>query len=453
MRQHGSDAQALSAPFPWRLAVFDAHCHPTDTMGSIASLATMRASALAIMATRSQDQDLVAHVASVHAAAGDGPFRPPSSQGDGDDDGAAAAARGACRAIPSFGWHPWFSHQLYDDVSPAPATYMAPPPPPPSAPDEPDNAGLLAAKRAHYQAVLAPAPQDDGFIALLPAPVPLSSFVSSTRARLAAHPHALVGEAGLDKAFRIPENWDPALAAARDQGLTPGGREGRLLSRHTVKLQHQQAVLRAQLRLAGQAGRPVSLHCVQAHGALYETLASLWKGYENHVPSRRERRNVAPGAEPYDSDSDSHSHSHSHSHSDPDPDSDDCSDGREPTGSTAGQKPFPPRICLHSYSGSVESLRQWLHPKVPATVFFSFSIAVNLGTQAARSRFAQVVDAVPGDRILVESDLHAAGEDMDAALEHMYRQVCRVKGWGLEEGVKRIGENFQTFVFGDAQKR
>ncbi|KAK2592240.1 Cut9-interacting protein scn1 [Conoideocrella luteorostrata] len=381
-------------------------------MGSVASLKTMRASALAIMATRSQDQDLVADVASLHGVDGPASWRGNRGHGYRHD-------LQTCQAMPSFGWHPWFSYQMYDDVVPEP-TYKAPPG------SESSTAFLLDAKKAHYQVVLAPSPQDDQFIASLPTPIPLSSFISSTRSKLSSYPYALVGEIGLDRAFRLPENWDSALAAARDDGLTPGGREGRRLSPHRVQMQHQQAVLRAQLRLAGEVGRPVSLHGVDAHGILYDTVSSCWKGHERHILSRRERRNIAPGAE----------------------EDDESDDGNE---NSTGGKPYPPRICLHSYSGPVESLSQWLRPAIPAKIYFSFSTAVNLSRETTRAKFIQVVSALPEDKILVESDLHVAGEEMDAALEDMYRRVCHIKGWGLEEGVRKIGNNFENFVFGETR--
>ena len=407
-----------SDSFPWHLGAHDAHCHPTDTMASIAKIPRMRTSTLTIMATRSQDQHLVAEVAASHGL----------PQRKEDRDCSTSGETGETKVVPSFGWHPWFSHQLFDDTAPNP-TYN---------PSSSDAGAIAAAKRAHYQAVLQPAPEDQAFIEALPTPTPLSETLATTRSYLAEHPLAVVGEVGLDKAFRLPQQWIGTDGAARNEDLTPGGREGRMLSPHRVRMQHQQAILTAQLHLAGENDRAVSVHGVQAHGVLYETISRTWAGHAVRVPSRREKKMVAPGAEDFSSD-------------------DEGENGKKKTVASKqskqeygsnGSKPYPPRICLHSYSGSADMLRQWLHPSVPARVYVSFSTAVNLSTEAVRSKVDDVIRAVPDDRILLESDLHQAGDVMDGMLEDMYRRVCEAKGWELEDGVGRIGRNYEAFVYG-----
>lgn len=436
-----------SDSFPWHIGAYDAHCHPTDTMASIASLTSMRTSILTVMATRSQDQDLVAEVAVSHGL--DSAMTALPSD---------ASSGGACKIIPAFGWHPWFSHQLYDDSVPEP-TYSpesaenAKDEETEEAKDERSRSLLAAAKAVHYRAVLQPPPENEAFIESLPDPAPLSLFLAATRKRLAAHPLALIGEMGLDKAFRLPQQWAAAAvavfedndAAVHGETPTPGGREGRMLSAYRVRMPHQQAILTAQLKLAGELGRGVSLHGVQAHGVLYDTVSRCWAGHELHVPSRREKNMVAAGAEDFSSSS---------SGSDEDDDNElgqrmkQLKLRRKEQRSRTGIKPFPPRICLHSFSGSASTLEQWMKKNVPSKVYVSFSTAVNMSTEAVRSKIDDVIRAVPDDRILIESDLHKAGDTMEGLLEDMYRHVCQVKGWELQEGVFRIRNNYQTFIFG-----
>ncbi|CAJ0549138.1 Ff.00g027510.m01.CDS01 [Fusarium sp. VM40] len=364
-------------------------------MASVNDISSMRATALTIMATRAQDQDLVTDVAGKHYSKDLKSLIKDNSE-----------AQNTC-VVPSFGWHPWFSHLLYDDSADTP-TYR------PTSGSEPD----LAAKQAHYNAVLQPEPSSD-FVASLPNPVAVSSFINSTESRLSAYQYALVGEIGVDKAFRLPEPWDPSEHTDRDSTLTPGGREGRHLSPHRVRIDHQRAILAAQLRLAAKTRRAVSVHGVQAHGVLHDTLAATWKGHKREIMTRRKRRLVATGAE-------------------------DSSDNDDDD----SEKPYPPRICLHSFSASVEVLKQYLVPTIPARIFVSLSAAVNLSTDTGRTKTDEVIRALPDNSILVESDLHIAGEHMDSVLEDMYRHVCEVKGWDLEDGVKKIANNYKEFICG-----
>ncbi|EME46983.1 hypothetical protein DOTSEDRAFT_165686 [Dothistroma septosporum NZE10] len=379
---------AANDDLPWYLGVFDAHCHPTDTLSSLQSIPTMRASVLTVMATRAQDQELV-------ASAADDMGLTEADVGDSTTDWSAAH-----KILPAFGWHPWFSHQMFDEKEYDGATSLNP-----------------EQKAKHYRAALTPKPEDDAFVQSLPDPRSVEEFIGRTREYLKKYPLALIGEVGLDKSFRIPEAWLPEQTEQRDDGLTPGGREGRKLSPYRVDMEHQRKVLLAQLALAGEMQRACSVHGVQAHGIVHDTVAQTWKGHERL--SKKERRKVAANAELEGEDE-----------------------------NTSMSKPYPPRICLHSFSGPAETVKQYTAASVPCEVFFSFSTTINSWTEDGNGKVEAAVKAVPDNRVLIESDLHTAGDRMDQYLEEIVRKICQVKGWGLENGVRQLGKNWRRFAFG-----
>lgn len=384
---------AEEQPFPWHLGVYDAHCHPTDTVASLRDIPDMKTSALTIMATRAQDQELVANASRDHGA-NDRSF---TSRGSGHDV--------PCRVIPSFGWHPWFSHHIYDDE----ATTTG-------------HATKDFSRAHHYKVVINPSPKIDSFIQGLPQPRALSDLLATTKEFLLQHPLALVGEIGLDRSFRIPESTRTGQTREPEPGLTPGSRDGRRLSPYRVDMAHQRKILKAQLALAGEMNRAVSIHGVGAHGVVFDTLQETWKGHENKVVSKRLHRKrgsfkVAHDLEKQD----------------------------EPEVVAITPKPYPPRICMHSYSGPPEHLKQYFSPSIPATIFFSFSQVINF-SRTGSNKAIQAIEAVPDNRILVESDLHCAGERMDGLLEQIVRSICKIKKWPLEDGVRQLAKNWMHFV-------
>ncbi|KAH8656150.1 cut9 interacting protein-like protein Scn1 [Tricladium varicosporioides] len=377
--------------FPWHLGVYDAHCHPTDTMPNVTNIPAMKSRVLTIMATRGQDQELVAEVANQYCV--------KSSDTSNLTEGCV---------VPCFGWHPWFTHQIYNDME--------------EIPSEPDSENF---KIQHYISVLRPQPDqaiDLEFLCGLPQPRSLKQFIKQTEAYLKKYPIALVGEIGLDKSFRLPEGQPTKEAKSKDPHMTPGSREGRGLSPFRVHIDHQKAVLMAQLKLAGEMNRAVSIHGVQVHGGLLEVLRESWKGYEKEVLTKKERKKISKAA--------------------PSP-----QDKKHDEASNNKPNPFPPRICLHSYSGPPENLKQYFHQSVPADIFISLSAVINL-QKTTDAKATELIVAVPDDRILVESDLHIAGEEMDQRLEEMVRRICFTKKWELENGVKKLGQNWHRFVFG-----
>ncbi|KAG9634588.1 Metallo-dependent hydrolase, partial [Aureobasidium melanogenum] len=190
----------------------------------------MHARILTIMATRAQDQELVADTADKLGV------KTKSEQDWSSEQ----------KVIPCFGWHPWFSHQMFDEETYPNTTTLTP-----------------EQKIEHYQSALTPTPTDRDFLLALPEPRPFSVFLNETKRYLQKYPLALIGEVGLDKQFRIPEAWLPGQKSERDEALTPGGREGRSLSPYRVSMDHQKKVLLAQLHLAGELGRATSVHGVR----------------------------------------------------------------------------------------------------------------------------------------------------------------------------------------------
>lgn len=373
-----------AADILWEHGVFDAHCHPTDTMSSVDDIPKMKIKVLTIMATRREDQDLVVEVAR----------RFPLNQKD------ELETLSSTSVVPAFGWHPWFSYQLFDDRI---------------VDEKPDAV-------THYKNVLSPTPEDGAFLRALPEPTSLTQFLAETEKRLLEYPVALVGEIGLDRSFRLPEQWGPDEVECRDPSLTPGSRDGRKLSHYKVQPAHQEVVLEAQLRLAAKMKRAVSIHSVQAHGAVHSVLQRLWAGHEK-LSSRQRKRRASALAAHFTEDRD-----------------DELEDFERPL-------PFPLRICMHSYSGPAEFIREFVHNKAPVDVYFSFSDAINFSLRSYE-KVAEVIKAVPDSTILVESDLHYAGPDMDHRLGLIIQKVCSIKNWSIEEGIQILGQNWRRFIFG-----
>jgi Tat protein secretion system quality control protein TatD with DNase activity len=197
------------------------------------------------------------------------------------------------------------------------------------------------------------------------------------------------------------------------------------------------------LALAAELGRAVSVHGVQAHGLVYEALAETWAGCEKVVLSKRERKRRGadhPSVEAQTADESELSSAQS------------THDSRPDEKQKHNPAPYPPRVCLHSYSGNPANFKLYTNPAIPVRIFASFSTAINLGDMVdgeTPAAFVDMVRAVPDDMVLVESDLHTAGDEMDRRLEDIVRRICEIKGWELEEGVRILGRNWKTFVFGD----
>lgn len=216
--------------------IIDVHCHPTVAPSIAASTIESLPCTLCAMSTREDDQSKVASLARA---------RPD-------------------RVVPAFGYHPWWAHRI---------SLSAP-------------AGTVPDHAAHYRALFFPssssqqppsAELETAFARLLPTlppPLPLADVLADVRARLTEFPTALLGEVGIDRAARIPF----AFADVPDGGDSNDNcGSGHTLSPFSTPFAQQLAILEAQLALAVELRRNVSLHSVKTSAqtrALFDQMAT-----------------------------------------------------------------------------------------------------------------------------------------------------------------------------------
>lgn len=237
--------------------------------------------------------------------------------------------------VPYFGIHPWYSHLFCT------AEHVD--------------------KAQHYAACLSPAP-DAQLLAALPPPMFVGHHMEWVRrlARQCAGAGARfgIGEIGLDKLFRVPRSGFYGNPTASGEAPLLGSR---------VTMAHQQQILAAQLQVALELAVPVSLHCVKAHGALFDAVT---QGY----------------------------------------------------GSIS-------TVVLHSYSGSVDQARAWV-ARLRARrqrLAFSFSHAIN-GAAARRATLQQVVALLDDTQVVVESDLPVDEFFLRRGPEEYFHQLRQIAG-------------------------
>ncbi|KAJ1952931.1 Cut9-interacting protein scn1 [Linderina pennispora] len=144
----------------------------------------------------------------------------------------------------------------------------------------------------------------------------------------------------------------------------------------------QLALLKQQLALAHELDVPASLHCVKAYSELYSIVKS-------------------------------------------------------------DTQALPPRIMLHSYSGSPDMLSQmFFKDELAQRMYVSFSAAIN-GRNLDKTRAC--IKAVPLDRLLVESDLDDARHTVEA-LDTVICLVADTHGMSVADAKVMLARNSQAFL-------
>lgn len=261
------------------------------------------------------------------------------------------------RIVPFYGVHPWYLH-LFAVLPQGDA-------------ESPD-----AYKARHYASVLKPAP-DAALLAALPHPALLTRHLHRID-ELLTRDGGGVGEIGLDKVFRVPLNGFYGNAAH------PLSDDAPKLSPCHVHMQHQTHVLEAQLALAVRHGAAVLLHCVKAHGSLYDAC-------------QRHRLRA---------------------------------------------------VILHSYLGSLDQARAWLRAAAaaalaPQRLFFSLSQWIN----ARATNFDDLVALLPPNSVLLETDLsldRTLAAEYYPHMQQIFDNVCRCKKWSPDEGAAILAANWSA---------
>ncbi len=254
---------------------------------------------------------------------------------------------------------------------------------------------------------------------------------------LSRHPRLLVGEIGLCKKARF----------VRYYPKEKGGQ--------AAALRLQRLVFTKQLELAAKYSRPVTVHCVDAHGILMEVMWEIFRRATNYsgVEEEREREGTLKRR----------------------------------------RRAFPPAIAMHSFTGTAHHVNEILaferallsqgeetgnsggkrprfttnrqrnecpidhseplpcedYAKAQDILFyFGFSHSVNhlmCTSEKARRRAAEAVRSVPSERLLVESDVHAS-IDVTLGTAGAVAYAAYVRGERIEDLAERSVDNGLRFL-------
>ncbi|KAH7886043.1 hypothetical protein F5I97DRAFT_1195195 [Phlebopus sp. FC_14] len=264
------------------------------------------------------------------------------------------------KVIPCFGYHPWFSHWI--------------------------SLGPCSSKKDHYRRTLSCSEEHEAIferlLPHLPDPISLADVLAELRSNLGDFPQAMLGEVGLDRAARIPVDY-----FSRPLELTP----------FTIPLQHQLTILEAQIDLAVELGRNISMHSVKSPQVTSDLFDRMRKKHGARWPQIS--------------------------------------------------------IGLHSCGISPETWRAI--EKRHVNVFMSLSTVINGRSPNHRALIA----ACSPRRILVESDYHPV-EGCTARTWDILLTIAEIRGWPVEStwedvpreedwgAVRRLEKNWKEFCDG-----
>ncbi|KAI7954328.1 hypothetical protein MJO28_004728 [Puccinia striiformis f. sp. tritici] len=368
------------------------------------------------------------------------------------------------KVIPAFGLHPWFtsritlSEQEVDkrDHYRSILTKQNYPPVPPSSvrPSQKQKEKQKEDEERHIGDQEEIQDWVELHLHLLPQPICLDEFLTEMRARLERFPTSIVGEIGLDKSFTFqieqppktstvtgPSTEQPTDKVFDSRLLEQEARVPMIKSKYKISISHQLEVLRAQIELAIEIGRPISLHCVQAPTELLDLIDQLIARWGVQFTGFVSRHRSGKGGKSREADR-----------------------AEVVRGNTTHQEDLDGErrtkginLCWHSPNISLEILQQALQ-KLPQTVYFSYSNELatlyssrfppssshsktysTYPTQSSQeektatleelysARTVRAIRATPIDRLLIESDHGSDPVLIDDKLRQIFHLIKLVK--------------------------
>ncbi|KAL7497258.1 hypothetical protein ACHAWT_007559 [Skeletonema menzelii] len=247
-------------------------------------------------------------------------------------------------------------------------------------------------------------------------------WLTDLELKLSQHPNLIVGEIGLCKMARFVREF-------------PKSQGGKATALHLQKI-----VFKKQMELAARWRRPVTVHCVNAHGLFKEALEEIL--HEARESCSKEE----------------------------------ILDGMR----SLVTKAFPPAIAMHSFTGTAHHVqeildfeRRILYPDLAETggkrqrgkkkrqneetdiegdtdilFYFGFSHSVNhimCTSEKAKRKGIEAVQTIPSDRLLVESDVHAT-EDVILGTAGAAAYVAQARGESLQDVAETSTRNGLRFI-------
>lgn len=249
-------------------------------------------------------------------------------------------------------------------------------------------------KLGHYSSVLR-GPDSEAIAQQLPEPVPLQQYIDECLGQCQGTGQdtpqwtSCIGEIGLDKVFRIPEP-EPEPLPNDESGTSPRPQANpkATLSRTRTTMDHQIAIFTSMLDLACSLHLPVSIHSVKCHGKVLEICTK--KLLDSSV-----------------------------------------------------------NVCIHSFTGTLDTLHLWLATFPHERLFFSVSWIINVDKTETGS--TNLLKHIPLQCILTETDCCVDVEPLDSQrrmLTRVLEAIAEAHSMSIEDAAAAVQRNFARYIGG-----